>query len=106
MERPHPYLSCYGACSLADTLTHLPSSLVGEGQGHQSHRVVAAVEEVEELVDEDTGLATTCTCDDEGRAIVVGHSGTLCLIELGEIGEVQRCSASHVSDEMDRWGRA
>jgi hypothetical protein len=68
--------------------------------------VVATVEEVEELVDEDTSLATTCTSDDEGRAIVVGHSSALCLIQLGEIGEVQRYSARHVSDEMDMWGRA
>ena len=49
---------------LADAVAHLPGSLVGEGQCHEPPRMVARVDEVEDLVDEDTCLATAGTSDD------------------------------------------
>ena len=64
VEGTHTQLSCSGADMLADAVAHLSGGLVGEGQSHEPPRMIARVDEVEDLVDEDTGLATASPSDD------------------------------------------
>ena len=57
--------------------------------------MIARVQQVEELVDEDAGLATTCSSDDQSWAVVVDDSGTLGFVELTEVGEVEGITCAH-----------
>ena len=86
VEGAHPQFGCYlGTYKGAYTLAHLASGLVGEGKSQDVARVVAAVEQVHNLVGEHTGLARPGSRYYEFRAPDILHGGTLCLIELAKI---------------------
>ena len=73
MEGTHPQVAgVLGTYEGADTLFHLPCSLVGKSEGQNIMRRNALVEQVSNLIREHAGLARPGTRDDELRSIGIG----------------------------------
>ena len=67
VERADPHLVGDGSDESSHALSHLPCSLVGEGDRQDVHRVYARIDEVGDALGEHAGLARTSTGNDEER---------------------------------------
>ena len=95
VEGTHMYLPCHRTDMLRDTCLHLACRLVGEGQSHQSSRMITRVQQIEELVDEDASLTTPCSSDDQSGTIIVDDSGTLSFVEFTKVRKVEGITCTH-----------
>ena len=84
MEGAHPDVAGLGTHQFHDTLLHLGSSLVGEGEGQNVERVGAQIDKVGYAVGERAGLATAGAGDNHHRAFGAGRRFALRFIQLGK----------------------
>ena len=86
MECTHPQPGGhFGAGESLDAPAHLACGLVGESQREDMPGVVAAVQQVHNLVGEDTRFAGPCSGDDQFGASEILDGGALRVVELTEV---------------------
>ena len=80
MKSAHEQVPCFAADEFIDTLLHLSRGFVGEGEGHDTSRRNALLQEVGDAVSEDAGLTRSGAGHDERRPFRTGHGLPLSII--------------------------
>ena len=90
MERAHrDAVGGLRAHQCGDTVLHFPRRLVGEGKRQDAVRLIAAVQQVHNLVGQHAGLARSGACYHERRAVEVFHGGALLVVQFIEISVIR-----------------